>query len=81
VPAAPGYAGTFDAGLVLGLGAVGVSGGSAVGFILLARCVMFVPVTLVGLVVLMARYGGLSFYASRRLPAHAPLAPLSPDPR
>jgi glycosyltransferase 2 family protein len=79
VPAAPGYAGTFDAGLVLGLGAVGVSGGAAVGFILLARCVMFVPVTLAGLVVLMARYGGFSFYAMRRLAARTPLTPLSPD--
>jgi uncharacterized membrane protein YbhN (UPF0104 family) len=58
IPAAPGYAGTFDAGLVLGLGAVGVSGGTAVGFILLARFVMFVPVTVAGLAVLMTTYGG-----------------------
>ena len=59
IPAAPGYAGTFDAGMVLGLSAAGVSGGAAVGFILLVRFVMFVPVTLVGLVVLITRYGGL----------------------
>jgi uncharacterized membrane protein YbhN (UPF0104 family) len=59
VPAAPGYAGTFDAGLVLGLGAVGVSGGLAVGFILLARSVMFIPVTLAGLGVMLRNYGGL----------------------
>jgi len=58
IPAAPGYAGTFDAGMVLGLSAAGVSGGAAVGFILLVRFVMFVPVTLVGLGVLMGRYGG-----------------------
>jgi uncharacterized protein (TIRG00374 family) len=56
IPAAPGYAGTFDAGLVLGLGAVGVHGGTAVGFILLARFVMFVPVTLAGLAVLLHSY-------------------------
>ena len=43
IPAAPGYAGTFDAGLVLGLKAVGVTGGTAVGFVVLARFVMFVP--------------------------------------
>lgn len=65
IPAAPGYAGTFDAGLVLGLGAVGVTGGAAVGFILLARFVMFVPVTVVGLAVLMRHYGGFR----RRAPA------------
>ncbi len=56
IPAAPGYAGTFDAGLVLGLNAVGVHGGTAVGFILLARFVMFVPVTLAGLAVLLHSY-------------------------
>jgi uncharacterized membrane protein YbhN (UPF0104 family) len=56
IPAAPGYAGTFDAGLVLGLNAVGVHGGTAVGFILLARFVMFVPVTLVGLFILLHSY-------------------------
>jgi uncharacterized membrane protein YbhN (UPF0104 family) len=59
IPAAPGYAGTFDAGLVLGLKAVGVTGGTAVGFVLLARFAMFVPVTLVGLFLLIHTYGGL----------------------
>jgi uncharacterized membrane protein YbhN (UPF0104 family) len=59
IPAAPGYAGTFDAGMVLGLSAADVSGGAAVGFILLVRFVMFVPVTLVGLAVLVTHYGGL----------------------
>ena len=56
IPAAPGYAGTFDAGLILGLKAVGVTGGAAVGFVLLARFVMFVPVTLAGLFVLLHSY-------------------------
>jgi len=58
IPAAPGYAGTFDAGIVLGLKAVGVTGGAAVGFVLLARFAMFVPVTLVGLFLLLHSYGG-----------------------
>jgi glycosyltransferase 2 family protein len=56
IPAAPGYAGTFDAGLILGLKAVGVTGGTAVGFVVLARFVMFVPVTLAGLFVLLHSY-------------------------
>ena len=59
IPAAPGYAGTFDAGLVLGLKAVGVTGGAAVGFVVLARFAMFVPVTLVGLFLMLHSYGGL----------------------
>ena len=59
IPAAPGYAGTFDAGLVLGLKAVGVTGGAAVGFVVLARFVMFVPVTIVGLFLLLHTYGGI----------------------
>jgi uncharacterized membrane protein YbhN (UPF0104 family) len=59
IPAAPGYAGTFDAGIVLGLKAVDVTGGIAVGFVLLARFAMFVPVTLVGLFLLLHTYGGL----------------------
>ena len=63
IPAAPGYAGTFDAGIVLGLKAVGVTGGAAVGFVVLARFAMFVPVTLVGLFLLLAHL--------RRLPARA----------
>jgi glycosyltransferase 2 family protein len=58
IPAAPGYAGTFDAGLILGLKAVGVTGGTAVGFVVLARFVMFVPVTLAGLFVLLHSYRG-----------------------
>jgi uncharacterized membrane protein YbhN (UPF0104 family) len=58
VPAAPGYVGTFDAGIALGLEAVGVDGGAALGFILLVRFVMFVPITLVGLVLMLVRYGG-----------------------
>jgi uncharacterized membrane protein YbhN (UPF0104 family) len=58
VPAAPGYVGTFDAGVALGLNAVGVPGAAALGFILLVRFVMFVPVTLAGLVAVLVRYRG-----------------------
>jgi uncharacterized membrane protein YbhN (UPF0104 family) len=59
IPAGPGYVGSYDAGVLLGLHAARVSGGAAVGFLLLVRAVVFVPVTIVGLVVLVGRYGGL----------------------
>ncbi|MGH3009069.1 MAG: lysylphosphatidylglycerol synthase transmembrane domain-containing protein [Gaiellaceae bacterium] len=59
LPAGPGYAGSYDAGILLGLHASRVMGGDAVGFLLLARFVVFVPVTIVGLIVLVTRYGGL----------------------
>ena len=58
IPAAPGYAGTFDAGIIVGLRAVGVEGGDAVGVLLLARFMWFVPPTIVGLAVLVLGYGG-----------------------
>jgi glycosyltransferase 2 family protein len=60
IPAAPGFAGTFDAAMVVALRRAGVLGGAAVGVLILARFVFFVPATLVGLVVLVTRYGGFS---------------------
>jgi glycosyltransferase 2 family protein len=59
IPAAPGYVGTFDAAVIFGLKALGVAGGHAVTFALLVRFVLFVPITLVGLLVFTTRYGGL----------------------
>jgi glycosyltransferase 2 family protein len=59
IPAAPGFAGTFDAGLLLGLHASSIDGGGAVGLLLLARFMYFVPVTVAGLIVLLAGYGGV----------------------
>ncbi len=59
IPAGPGYAGTFDAAVLFALDAVGVTGGAAVGMLLLYRAVVFLPVTVAGLVVLLNRYGGL----------------------
>jgi glycosyltransferase 2 family protein len=59
VPAAPGFAGTFDAGIILGLRAAHITGGPAVSVLLLARFMYFVPATVVGLIALVARYGGL----------------------
>jgi uncharacterized protein (TIRG00374 family) len=59
IPAGPGFVGTYDGGILLGLHAAGVNGGAATGFLILVRFVVFVPVTIVGLVVLVVRYGGL----------------------
>jgi uncharacterized membrane protein YbhN (UPF0104 family) len=59
IPAAPGYVGTFDAAVIFGLKSLGVAGGHAVAFALLVRFILFVPITLVGLVVFTVRFGGL----------------------
>jgi uncharacterized protein (TIRG00374 family) len=59
IPAGPGFVGTYDGGILLGLHAAGVNGGAATGFLILVRFIVFVPVTIVGLVVLVVRYGGL----------------------
>jgi uncharacterized membrane protein YbhN (UPF0104 family) len=60
IPAAPGYVGTFDAAVIFGVKAIGDTGSAAVSFLLLLRFLLFVPITLVGLVVLVTRYGGWS---------------------
>ncbi len=59
IPAAPGYVGTFDAAVVFGLHALSVDGGQALAYALLVRFVLFVPITVAGLVLLVTRYGGL----------------------
>jgi glycosyltransferase 2 family protein len=60
LPAAPGYVGTFDAAVVFGVKAIGGSESAALSYLLLLRFALFVPITLVGLVVLVTRYGGWS---------------------
>jgi hypothetical protein len=57
IPAAPGYLGTFDAAMLVGLRGADIPGGDAVSLLLLARFVYFVPVTFVGLGVLLFGYG------------------------
>ena len=59
VPSGPGFVGTFDAAVVVGVRALGRSGAQALSYVLLLRFVVTLPITLVGLVVLAARYGGL----------------------
>ena len=60
VPSAPGYIGTYEAALLFGLDALGVAGGQAVAFAVLMRFLVFVPMTLVGLLLVLTRYGGLT---------------------
>ena len=70
VPAAPGYLGTFDAAVILGVRAIGGTKGAALPYLLLLRFVLFVPITVVGLIMLVTRYGGWSrLRAATRLEA------------
>ena len=69
VPAAPGYLGTFDAAVVFAVKAVAAAGSTVLAYLLLLRFVLFVPITVVGLVVLVARYGGWTRYRAARLEA------------
>jgi len=80
IPAAPGYVGTYDAAVLFALHAMDVPGSSAIGAALLFRLVIFVPVTIAGLVLMVARYGGLRAALRRSAqrdvpPATAPAAP------
>jgi glycosyltransferase 2 family protein len=60
LPAAPGSIGTFDAAVLFGAKALDAAGSAAVSYVILLRFVLYVPITLVGLVVLVTRYGGWS---------------------
>jgi uncharacterized protein (TIRG00374 family) len=60
VPSGPGYVGTFDASLIFGMHAIGRSGAAILSYLLLLRFVLAVPITLIGLVVLVTRYGGFA---------------------
>jgi uncharacterized membrane protein YbhN (UPF0104 family) len=59
IPSGPAYAGTQDAAAVIGVKALGATGEQAVAYLLMLRFIIVVPITLVGLVLLAARYGGL----------------------
>ncbi len=60
IPAAPGYVGTFDAAVIFGVKAIGGTESAALAYLLLLRFILFVPITIVGLVLLVVRYGGWS---------------------
>jgi uncharacterized membrane protein YbhN (UPF0104 family) len=53
VPAAPGYVGTFDAAVLLALRSLRLP---ALGYLLVLRFVLFVPITIAGFAVFVARY-------------------------
>jgi uncharacterized membrane protein YbhN (UPF0104 family) len=59
IPSGPAYAGTQDAAVAIGIKALGGSGGTAVAYLLMLRFVIVVPITLVGLGLLIVRYGGI----------------------
>ena len=66
VPAAPGYVGTFDAAVLFAVHSLVGSGAEAISYLLLLRFVLFVPITLVGFVFFVTRYGGWSRYRAAR---------------
>ena len=60
LPAAPGSIGTFDAAVVWGAKRLGASGSAALSYLIMLRFVIYVPITLVGFIILVAGYGGWS---------------------
>jgi uncharacterized membrane protein YbhN (UPF0104 family) len=69
VPSGPAYAGTQDAAAILGIKALGGTGAQAVAYIVMLRFIIVVPITIVGLVLLAVRYGGLGRLRRARLEA------------
>jgi uncharacterized membrane protein YbhN (UPF0104 family) len=69
IPSGPGYAGTQDAAVAIGIKAIGGTGGIKVGYLLMLRFVIVVPITLLGLILMITRYGGLKKLRSARADA------------
>lgn len=67
IPAAPGYVGTYDAAVLFSVKAVTGASAGAVSYLVLLRFVLFVPITVVGFVLLIARYGGLARIRAARV--------------
>ena len=59
VPAGPGYAGTMDAAVLIGAKALDQSSSAALGYLILLRFVLMVPIGIAGLVIGATRYGGV----------------------
>ena len=75
IPAAPGYIGTYDAAVIFAVGAVSDAAKSTIlSYLLLLRFVLFIPITVVGLGLLVVRYGGLSRIRAARASARAEAA-------
>jgi uncharacterized membrane protein YbhN (UPF0104 family) len=60
IPSGPGYAGTQDAATVIGIKAIGGTGATAVSYLVMLRFVLLVPITVIGLLLLVTRYGGFA---------------------
>jgi uncharacterized membrane protein YbhN (UPF0104 family) len=71
IPSGPAYAGTQDAAVAIGIKALGGTGGTALAYLLMLRFVIVVPITLAGLVLMIARYGGLKHLRSARAEARS----------
>jgi uncharacterized membrane protein YbhN (UPF0104 family) len=71
IPSGPGYAGTQDAAVITGVKALGGTGSTAVSYILMLRFVIVVPITILGLILLVARYGGIKNLRAARADAGA----------
>jgi uncharacterized protein (TIRG00374 family) len=69
IPAGPGYVGTFDAAVLFAARSLGRSHSVGVSFLLLLRFVLFIPITVTGLLLLLGRYGGIAGYRAARLQA------------
>jgi uncharacterized membrane protein YbhN (UPF0104 family) len=72
IPSGPAYAGTQDAAAIVGLKALGGTGAQAVAYIVMLRFVIVVPITVVGLVLVAVRYGGLRRLRTLRVRAGTP---------
>ena len=59
IPSGPGYAGTQDAAAITGILALGGTESQALTYLILVRFVIAVPITVAGLALMAARYGGL----------------------
>lgn len=66
IPSGPGYAGTLDVAIVLATQALGRSASAGLSYLLLLRFVIMVPITAVGFVALLVRYGGRRGLAEAR---------------
>jgi glycosyltransferase 2 family protein len=70
IPAAPGYIGTYDAAVIFAVDAVSSAAkASVLSYLLLLRFVLFIPITIVGFGLLVARYGGLARIRAARAQA------------
>lgn len=72
IPAAPGYVGTYDAAVIFAVDFVSSASRSLrLSYLLLLRFVLFIPITIVGLLFLVFRYGGISRVRAAREDARA----------